>query len=241
MGGRHSWSKSQTAGFNSCISVFKVQRPQNNFKFRQLFCWLRHCKHIWKWFCRCGVTRCLLPGRLSQSPCLIPLKKKRFHCIFHQLVSHPVYLICALLLRLSMGKLEPIQQSDSCCWTITGDLIKLSHSQEKKAHNHHNLWNLDSFAEHHFPQDGDCGTSPGDEILKWNSWLFTMCAGMLSLKTREGVKPKYEAWGGGVPHTQWPWNPNELLVIGWREWSFPFLNLSNCFLLREEETSALRG
>ena len=53
-----------------------------------------------------------------------------------------------------------------CCWAITGDLIKLSHRQEKKVHNLHNLWSLDSFAKHHFPKNGDCSTSPGDKNPK---------------------------------------------------------------------------
>lgn len=41
---------------------------------------------------------------------LNPVEKKIFSLLFHQLMSHPAYLILALLLRLPVGKLEPILQ-----------------------------------------------------------------------------------------------------------------------------------
>lgn len=40
---------------------------------------------------------------------LNPVEKK-ISLFFHQLMSHPAYLILALLLRLPVGKLEPMLQ-----------------------------------------------------------------------------------------------------------------------------------
>lgn len=90
-------------------------------------------------------------------------------------------------LKVARGHLGARPAEWLCHWVITGGLIKWSRKAGGKNCPHpHNLWNLDSFAKYWFPEGGDCCISPGDEILRWNPWLFTTRAGMLSLKTSEG-------------------------------------------------------
>lgn len=90
------------------------------------FRWLLHYKHIFKWLRRCRVTRCLFPGKLSQSPCLI-LFKKKFHCIFHQPdESSSVFHICSAL-EVAWGQNGAHSAAQFYCWAITEYLIKFSH------------------------------------------------------------------------------------------------------------------